>query len=113
MINSNIKYHVGDIYMRKGQKHVVISEPDGITKHQYRIVPLGRYVWEQNYGPIPKGYKIIYKDGNFNNCELDNLLCVNKQTIMELAKNDCFGCGEFTEATVEVSIVKQEAKKYE
>lgn len=112
MIESNIQYHKGDIFMRKGQKFIVVEEPNGKT-WMNRVMPLGRYIYEQHYGKIPEGYKVIYKDGNVNNVELSNLLCVNKQTIMELARNDMFGAGELTEATVEISLVKQEIKKYE
>jgi hypothetical protein len=37
------------------------------------LVWLHRYVWEQANGPIPKGYLIVFKDGNTLNCELANL----------------------------------------
>ena len=43
----------------------------------------GRYVWEQHYGEIPKGYNIIYLDGNPLNCDISNLEC---------ASNDIQGC---------------------
>lgn len=36
-----------------------------------------RYVYEQNFGPIPEGYKVKHLDGNPNNFEPDNLFLYN------------------------------------
>lgn len=41
-----------------------------------------RKIWEQNFGPIPKDengrtFEIHHKDGNRNNNNLDNLLCLS------------------------------------
>jgi hypothetical protein len=38
-----------------------------------------RYVWEDNFGPIPDGHIIIFKDGDSLNCEAWNLECISKQ----------------------------------
>lgn len=35
-----------------------------------------RYIYEKKYGKIPKGYKIIYLDGDKHNLELSNLKLV-------------------------------------
>ena len=37
------------------------------------IVELGEAVWADANGPIPPGSKLVYLDGNFENCELENL----------------------------------------
>lgn len=37
-----------------------------------------RLVWEQANGPIPKGYNIIFKDGDKTNCDIDNLALISK-----------------------------------
>lgn len=34
---------------------------------------LHRRVWEKAHGPIPKGHRIWWKDGNHKNCALENL----------------------------------------
>jgi hypothetical protein len=36
-----------------------------------------RAVWEAANGPVPKGHKIMFADGNNLNCNLDNLLLVS------------------------------------
>lgn len=53
----------------KGYTYVKISEPNNWQlKH--------RYIYEQHHGKIPKGYSIIFLDGNKNNYDLDNLQLV-------------------------------------
>lgn len=45
-----------------------------------------RYVWEQNNGLIPDGYVIMTKDGNNENCNIDNLIMVEKEVAMEFGR---------------------------
>ena len=40
-------------------------------------MPKSRYVYEQAYGTIPKGHKVIFADGNNRNFDLDNLVLVS------------------------------------
>ena len=35
-----------------------------------------RWVWEQEHGPIPKGWKVVFLDGSKDNFALDNLRAV-------------------------------------
>lgn len=37
-----------------------------------------RYVWEQAYGPVPEGCVIAFRDGNRQNCELENLCLMSR-----------------------------------
>lgn len=57
------------------------------TKDQYLKVKVGepnkwklkhRLVWEAKNGPIPKGYCIIFLDGNRQNCDITNLKLISK-----------------------------------
>lgn len=43
-----------------------------------------RYIWEQAYGKIPKGYKVIFKDGNRHNIVLENLALVSNSQMLIL-----------------------------
>jgi hypothetical protein len=45
-------------------------------------MPLQRYIWEQNNGAIPRGHKIVFKDRNPFNCNLDNLEIVSDAELM-------------------------------
>lgn len=38
-----------------------------------------RYIWEQNYGPIPEGHIVIFLDGNRLNFEIDNLGLISQR----------------------------------
>ena len=37
-----------------------------------------RAIWEEHNGPIPEGMMITFKDGNKENCDIDNLMMVTK-----------------------------------
>ena len=43
---------------------------------------LNRYTWEMHNGPIPKGMIIVYKDGNYLNNYINNLLMITKKENM-------------------------------
>ncbi len=48
---------------------------------------LHRHVWEQAYGPIPKGYVLRFINGNSLDCELSNLRLVPMAENMRLNQN--------------------------
>lgn len=54
----------------------------------------GRAVWEAAYGPIPKGYKLIYLDGNNQNYKLENLYLVDAKTQYQVIRNKHYKSGE-------------------
>ena len=58
-----------------------------------------RVVWEQANGPIPRGYKIIYKDQNRLNTDLSNLMLVkNNEFLVMKSKGLYTDQPELTEA---------------
>ena len=65
---------------KAGYTEIKIEEPKKwVKKH--------RWVWEQKYGEIPKGSVIIFADGNKENLNLDNLICVTRNELKIL--NQC------------------------
>lgn len=42
-----------------------------VSKGKY--VMKNRHIWSLNYGEIPKGHVVVFKDGNRNNFDIDNL----------------------------------------
>ena len=36
----------------------------------------GRYIWEKEHGEIPEGHAVVFRDGDTNNFDIDNLDCV-------------------------------------
>jgi len=80
---------IGTIHQRKdtgGKMYLYIKLAD--SKWQL----LNRYTWEQHNGPIPKGMVVVYKDGNYLNNNIDNLLMITlkenmaRNTIQRLPK---------------------------
>ncbi len=43
---------------------------------------LHRHIWEQVNGEIPEGYLVTFRDGNAENCSIDNLQLMSKQENM-------------------------------
>lgn len=39
---------------------------------------LARRIWEENFGPIPSGYEVFYKDGDRYNIDIYNLGCMSR-----------------------------------
>ena len=65
---------------------------NGNWKHKHR------YIYEQNYGEIPKGYKVIFLDGNIYNFEINNLKLVsNAEELIMNSNNLRYSKAEFTE----------------
>ena len=74
-----------------------------------------RLLWEQNYGPIPEGHLVIFKDGDRRNFDLDNLACISKQVNLQMSRKHLrFDDADLTEAGIAVAKVMsavQERKK--
>lgn len=65
--------------------------------------PKQRYVYEQHYGEIPKGHKVIFADGNRNNFDISNLILVSNAEELHLNKRGLrFKDKELTETGLNV-----------
>lgn len=51
---------------------------------QYRSTSWARWAWEVNFGEIPEGYKVSYKDGNPSNAVTENLFLKHKSQYTEI-----------------------------
>jgi len=70
---------IGTIHQRKdtgGKMYQYIKLADS----EWQL--LNRYTWEQHNGPIPKGMVVVYKDGNYLNNDINNLLMITKKENM-------------------------------
>ena len=70
---------IGTIHQRKdtgGKMYLYIKIADSHWEQ------LNRYTWEQHNGAIPKGMVVVYKDGNYLNNDIDNLLMITKKENM-------------------------------
>ena len=71
---------------KDGYIEVKIAMRPGDTKNGHNFVGKHRLVWEAVHGPIPKGYKLIFLDGNKQNCNLDNLALVTNAEHLQLTR---------------------------
>lgn len=63
-----------------GYTEIKIKDPNKWTlKH--------KFVWEKVNGPVPKGFAVIFADGNKANFEIDNLLLVSRKQLLVLNNN--------------------------
>lgn len=54
---------------------------------QNNFEPKHRVVWRSYHGAIPPNHVIIFKDNNFMNFNIDNLVCVSRQEFMILNRS--------------------------
>lgn len=71
---------------KDGYIEVKIAMRPGDTKNGHNFVGKHRIVWEDANGPIPKGYKLIFLDGNKLNCNLENLALVTNAEHLQLTR---------------------------
>jgi len=72
------------------------AKVNGWKKSYYdRCVNKGISIWEKEYGKIPEGYCLIYKDGNKKNLDLNNLMLISNSDMMIIVGNRIeLSCGE-------------------
>lgn len=81
-----------------------------IANHKW--VRKHRWIWEQKYGEISKDSVIIFADGNKENLDLDNLICVTRNELKIL--NQCRLISSIPELTkTGLNVAKIKAKLYE
>lgn len=80
--HSNKKLPIGTIVIRKQKRS------DG-SRFKYRAIKVrhakgglafqryARWLWEKHYGPVPQGKRVIHKDGDEMNDDLENLTIVD------------------------------------
>lgn len=71
-----------------------------------------RYLYEQAYGNVPKGYKVIFADGNNRNFDLENLILVSDAEELIMNRNKLFKKDtELTKAGVVVAKLLDKVNK--
>jgi hypothetical protein len=66
--------------------YIIIKVPlrDPYTGFSTRYMPKHVYLYEKKHGKIPKGFKLVFKDGNRLNCKLWNLALVSDAELLEM-----------------------------
>lgn len=68
----------GYVWVKVNDKPKVPKKENWKQKH--------KLLWEQEYGPVPEGSVVIFKDGDPTHIELDNLECITKAQLLILNK---------------------------
>ena len=75
---------------------IKIAENTWIRKHYY--------IYEKHYGKVPKSCVIVFADGNRDNFELDNLICLSRRKHLFMNINNMFYTNkEYTYASVNLA----------
>lgn len=56
--------------------YVEVKVRDGKKQKNFELKH--RLIWEEHNGPIPEGYNIQFKDGNRQNCKIENLYMISR-----------------------------------
>jgi hypothetical protein len=66
-----------------GYLKIKVAEPD-----TWRYVH--RMTWEDLHGPIPEGMCLVFRDGNHNNCAIENLELITRKQLMQRNSIHCY-----------------------
>jgi hypothetical protein len=79
-------------------RHKYLRETTRGRGGRYKTVYLHHLIWEERYGAVPPGHKLVFKDGNHMNCEISNLLCL---TNSDQVRRGATGANQFTKTAGE------------
>lgn len=76
--------HVGTIRIVTRERQGRINQfreikVSGIMQGRHKWIPYARYLYEQKYGSVLKGYLVVHVDGDLMNDDPDNLRCVDRR----------------------------------
>ncbi len=63
---------------KNGHRYIFIKCPKA-----GKMVGKQRWLWRKHHGAIPRGYNIVFKDGNTLNCVIENLECISHAELMQ------------------------------
>lgn len=84
----------GETQFKKGQKphnHLQVGHILPVSNSSYLKIKIAepnrweflhRFNWTEISGEIPKGFTVVFKDGNPQNCEIDNLEMISRKDLM-------------------------------
>ena len=100
-ISERSNYKRGSTYM-----YIKIAEPR-------TWVMLHRYNWENVYGPIPRGMNLVFKDGDFRNCQVENLELITNDELMRRNTIHNRYPEDLKKAIMTLGALKRKVREYE
>jgi hypothetical protein len=74
----NKPHNINSIGHKRVSKDGYVYVKTGESKLNSNYELLHRVVWQKYNGDIPKGYNVQFKDGNRQNCDIDNLYLISR-----------------------------------
>ena len=89
------RFHVGDIsvHIRGGRptKVIMVGRDMAVDgKNNARWMPYARYLWEQEHGPLPNGYRLIPLNNDGADCRLENWCAIPSDVMALMARNQWY-----------------------
>lgn len=84
------EYHKGNIPHNCAPVGTIVKRGDGYLQkkianpNKWRLLHL--LVWEEHNGPVPPGMCLAFRDGNRENCDINNLRLIHRGSIAQLSK---------------------------
>lgn len=84
--SAKTRFKAGHVPANQLQVGAVVKSADGYLLRKKsmegsqweRWEPLHRAVWEEHNGPIPEGMLVAFKDGDKCNCDIENLMLIDR-----------------------------------
>lgn len=89
---------IGGEYKECGYTYIKINDKPKAKRKNYKLKHV--IIWEEHYGKVPNGYTITFKDGNVDNFDLDNLVCISYKTRGILNFNGWNNKGDITNTAI-------------
>lgn len=111
----NITYNTREIgsirYDKDGYKKIKVSD-DKKGKANWQLYH--RYIFEKEFGKVPKGYAVIFADGNKYNFDLDNLVLVSRNELARLNQDKLiFDNADLTKSGLQLVKMKNKIRSLE
>ena len=92
-------------YTKGGYIKVKVADPNKWELKQ-------RLVYKQHHGEVPKGYSVIFADGNIYNYDIDNLIAVSRAELLVINNNKLiYEDKELTKVGVNIAKILSKASK--
>lgn len=77
----------GDEYVssKDGYVYLCVPETNPHTGFEHRFVLKHKYLWEQKNGPVPAGHCLKSRDGNRQNTDPSNWMCIPRSMLPRLS----------------------------
>lgn len=64
--------------------YILVKVLDRNGKQRRKFKPKHVHIWEQHFGPVPKGMVIAFKDSNKRNFDISNLILVSRAQLLRM-----------------------------